>query len=407
MSEIEGTKLTSNRPRLKGGERARPPRRGVVPTEQERMSNLLPTLEVCDVPKGAGTAPVVFMLAGFPDDHSVFAKLADDLKRTHRVIVACLPLYDQTSLKEGQSDYYSVEEVLFRLEATVYSKTDPGQKVTLVIHDFGCPFGYHFAFLHPDKVDRLVGLDIGCTNLARPAEKGSRHRYKLEKFPELPEGPEPPRTKDKLNQLFYQLYFSFAYLFGRKVNYAVGTALLRGFIKCMHLFRFLNTDPKSKAARDLKDVRCWHAYPYWAMWSKILFRPKSYMYTHTYESQYTSSQGKAEGKQMRRAHGHTDVHSLFLFLSLTKVASGYTGLIPVWMPMPKCDTLFLYGKRKRIMFHNNCFLKYLKDTPGCAAMGVDGGHWMFLDKPDFCAKVIRDFMDGIVYNYADTIPPKM
>jgi len=82
-------------------------------------------------------------------------------------------------------------------------------------------------------------------------------------------------------------------------------------------------------------------------------------------------------------------------------------LIPVWMPMPKCDTLFLYGKRKRFMYHNNCFLKYLKDTPGCAAMGVDGGHWMFLDKPDFCAKVIRDFMDGIVYNYADTIPPKM
>merc|ERR1719313_136606 len=95
----------------------------------------------------------------------------------------------------------------------------------------------------------------------------------------------------------------------------------------MHLFRFLNTDPKSKAARDLKDMRCWHAYPYWALWSKILFRPKSYMYTHTYESQYTSSQ----------------------------VASGYTGLIPVWMPMPKCDTLFLYGKRKRIMFHNNLF----------------------------------------------------
>lgn len=40
----------------------------------------------------------------------------------------------------------------------------PGGKVTLVLHDWGCIFGYQFAMRHPERVARIVGVDIGDTH---------------------------------------------------------------------------------------------------------------------------------------------------------------------------------------------------------------------------------------------------
>ncbi len=59
----------------------------------------LPTIEVGDE---RSDAPLVFMLSGFPDDHSVYARLAEDLKDDYRVVIACMPLHNQQSLEKGQ-----------------------------------------------------------------------------------------------------------------------------------------------------------------------------------------------------------------------------------------------------------------------------------------------------------------
>ena len=61
--------------------------------------------------------------------------------------------------------YYSVEEVLFMLENTVFGVMEKYSvsKVSMVVHDMGCVFGYHFAFLHPSKVDSFISFDIGAT----------------------------------------------------------------------------------------------------------------------------------------------------------------------------------------------------------------------------------------------------
>ena len=69
--------------------------------------------------------------------------------------------------------------------------------------------------------------------------------------------------------------------------------------------------------------------------------------------------------------------------------------------MPDCKTLFLYGTKKNIMFHSEGFLRYLRNAPGCAAMGIEGGHWFFLDKTDQVLKIMWDFMDGVLYSWAD------
>ena len=43
----------------------------------------------------------------------------------------------------------------------VIEQTCPGERVTLLLHDSGCVFGYQFAKRHPQLVERVIGVDIG------------------------------------------------------------------------------------------------------------------------------------------------------------------------------------------------------------------------------------------------------
>eukprot|EP00602_Paraphysomonas_sp_CaronLab_P008851 CAMPEP_0185019726 /NCGR_PEP_ID=MMETSP1103-20130426/2330_1 /TAXON_ID=36769 /ORGANISM="Paraphysomonas bandaiensis, Strain Caron Lab Isolate" /LENGTH=255 /DNA_ID=CAMNT_0027550189 /DNA_START=118 /DNA_END=882 /DNA_ORIENTATION=- len=42
---------------------------------------------------------------------------------------------------------------------------------------------------------------------------------------------------------------------------------------------------------------------------------------------------------------------------------------------PTCPVLFMYGKKKRTMFHDEKFIKQLSETSGCKHVGYDCGHW--------------------------------
>ncbi len=47
---------------------------------------------------------------------------------------------------------------------TVVDQVSPGVSVTLLMHDWGCVFGYEFAARHPGRVARIVAVDIGDHN---------------------------------------------------------------------------------------------------------------------------------------------------------------------------------------------------------------------------------------------------
>ena len=66
-----------------------------------------PTLEICGVPDTQKEVPLAFLVAGVPDDHSVMAKLAEELKESHRVVIACPPLFDKQKLDSDQSKFSS------------------------------------------------------------------------------------------------------------------------------------------------------------------------------------------------------------------------------------------------------------------------------------------------------------
>jgi pimeloyl-ACP methyl ester carboxylesterase len=76
----------------------------------------------------------------------------------------------------------------------VVEQAGAGERVILLLHDWGCFFGYQFAMRHPELVERIVGVDIG--------DAGSReHRADI-------------GWRGVLMVLAYQLWLSLAWLIG-------------------------------------------------------------------------------------------------------------------------------------------------------------------------------------------------
>ena len=74
----------------------------------------------------------------------------------------------------------------------------PGQRVTLLLHDWGCVFGYQFATRHPQLVKRVIGVDIG--------DAGSRRNVAELSF------------KAKLMVLAYQWWLALAWRLGGRLG---------------------------------------------------------------------------------------------------------------------------------------------------------------------------------------------
>lgn len=72
-------------------------------------------------------------------------------------------------------------------------------------------------------------------------------------------------------------------------------------------------------------------------------------------------------------------------------------LLPRWKSsllgyyQPTCPVLYLYGKRKPVMFHSERWLKIIADTGG-RSEGIDGaGHWFMETHPDIVNRAITDW----------------
>jgi pimeloyl-ACP methyl ester carboxylesterase len=106
-----------------------------------------------------GTGPTVVMLHGWPDSPALWDGTVVALREDHRCVRFALPGYD---LRQPPRPV-SVDEMC-ALIAAVVDAVSPEEPVTLLLHDWGCFFGYEFAARHRHRVLRVVGADIGDTN---------------------------------------------------------------------------------------------------------------------------------------------------------------------------------------------------------------------------------------------------
>jgi pimeloyl-ACP methyl ester carboxylesterase len=137
--------------------------------------------------EGAGPKAIV-MIHGWPDTHRLWDAQVGALKERYRCVRFTLPGFDA-----GPKRAYRLDDLMETLRRIV-EETRAGERVILLLHDWGCVFGYQFAMRYPELVERIVGVDIG--------DAGSReHRAEL-------------GFRSKLMLIGYQVWLSLAWTVG-------------------------------------------------------------------------------------------------------------------------------------------------------------------------------------------------
>lgn len=111
--------------------------------------------------EGSG-AQTLLMLHGWPDTLRLWDGTVQALQDRYRCCRFTLPGFEAGSPRRRPT-VGEMTQLLHR----IVDRVSPDAPVTLVLHDWGCIFGYQFAMRHPDRVQRIVGVDIGDVEALR------------------------------------------------------------------------------------------------------------------------------------------------------------------------------------------------------------------------------------------------
>jgi pimeloyl-ACP methyl ester carboxylesterase len=172
--------------------------------------------------EGEGAESIV-MVHGWPDTYRLWDTSVEALKSRYRCIRFTLPGFDPRS--DGRS--YTLEELVAFL-SEVIERTSPGKKVILLLHDWGCFFGYQFYARHQEKVSRIIGVDIGDPRATAKTMTG----------------------REKAIMLAYQTWNAMAW----RIGGGVGTWMIRAMAR----LGGCRSDPEPMSWRM--------GYPYYQLW---------------------------------------------------------------------------------------------------------------------------------------------
>lgn len=182
--------------------------------------------------EGAGPEALL-MVHGWPDTYRLWDRQVEALRARYRCIRFTLPGFEPRRSKRA----YSLDELVGLLRHIV-EQCCPGEQVTLLLHDWGCVFGYQFALRDPQLVRRIIGVDIG--------DAGSRRHVQALSF------------KAKAMILGYQGWLMLAWLIGGRLGNWMARAMAR-LLRCP-------SDPTFIGAQM--------GYPYYLQWTGALRRAK-------------------------------------------------------------------------------------------------------------------------------------
>lgn len=97
----------------------------------------------------------ILLLHGWPDTHRLWDAQVAALRGQYRCLSFTLPGFEPGARRSSTLD--GVIETIRQ----VIAQAAGGQPVTLLLHDWGCFFGYQFALRHPQLVKRVIGVDVG------------------------------------------------------------------------------------------------------------------------------------------------------------------------------------------------------------------------------------------------------
>jgi cis-3-alkyl-4-acyloxetan-2-one decarboxylase len=183
--------------------------------------------------EGQGDATIL-MLHGWPDTCRLWDAQVEALKGQYRCARFTLPGFDVSQAPRALG-----LDAMVELIAQIAKSVSPNKPVILMLHDWGCFYGYQFAARHPERVERVIGVDIGDTTSKAFART--------------------LRTKEKLLIAGYQLWLAAAYHLG-----SVGTRMSRWIANAM------------QCPVRMETLGAQQNYPYWHQWTGQFSGAKSF-----------------------------------------------------------------------------------------------------------------------------------
>jgi pimeloyl-ACP methyl ester carboxylesterase len=105
--------------------------------------------------EGQGNETIV-MIHGWPDTYRLWDAQVDFFKAKYRCVRFTLPGFDV----DKPCKAFSLQQTI-QIFKSIIEKVSPDQKVILMLHDWGCVFGYQFYMQNQSMVSRIIGIDIG------------------------------------------------------------------------------------------------------------------------------------------------------------------------------------------------------------------------------------------------------
>jgi pimeloyl-ACP methyl ester carboxylesterase len=170
--------------------------------------------------EGYEGSEAIVMVHGWPDTYRLWDAQVEFLKRSYCCIRFTLPGFDEAQPRR----LYTVGEVTEFIRQVI-RQLSPQRKVTLMLHDWGCVFGYELYMRHPELVSRIVGVDIGSA-------KGLRQQLS---------------AREKLIIVAYQMWLVLAW----RIGGALGDRMTRWMAR------------RSQRPGDLQFVSSRMNYPYY------------------------------------------------------------------------------------------------------------------------------------------------
>lgn len=102
-------------------------------------------------------AETIVMIHGWPDTYRLWDGTVTALKGQYRCARFTLPGFVDPKERRG----YSITELSELVGKIVDGLVGPTDKVILLVHDWGCMVGYQYYARNPQRVSKVVGVDIG------------------------------------------------------------------------------------------------------------------------------------------------------------------------------------------------------------------------------------------------------
>ena len=119
-----------------------------------------PIIHPCEYTiEGNPDGPTLLFIHGWPDDATLWRHQVTALGDLYRCVLVTLPNFGADAVKAGGFDFPRLNKML---GATLSRVLREDERVILITHDFGAYLGYLLERAFPERVEKMVALDIGA-----------------------------------------------------------------------------------------------------------------------------------------------------------------------------------------------------------------------------------------------------